>query len=397
MSELRGALVTTYWDDARAEQDLAVRRVAGAVACFAELDVLVPGRDKTTEEPYAGVRLIRYTAPPPDHDHRSALNDALFGPSTFLGAGACLCHQEAMGASARELPARVQWALLAAEGGDSPELTRLLRAGDYDFTIFAGCSAATYLGMTTIPSDKPTAFLPLTTSRPVERLPLVDELYERTDVILTFTNGEEATTRLRVPNAASKVVNVGFVARVHELARGNDPHGYAAADRVAIVADWRDNRFFEALEPWLALTSAQFPEVELRPLGPGAGSLPFPYATGLSEGTLDTWRWMARSLAVLDPLDHQLIGRYSLEALQYGVPVLVAEHGGASREHAERGRGGLWFRAYPDLAASIELLRADQTLRQELASHGQAYAQETYGDTKRFITAVADAVRPITY
>lgn len=392
---MRAALVTTHWHDPWSEHDLAVRRVAGAVACFAELDVFVPGTAETVRKPYAAVRLISYQARPADEGRAAALQQALFGPSSFQSTATCVCHNEMVQQFARDLPRSLQWSALASRGSYSAELSGLLSTREYDLVLFAGCSEVTYTGMLSLPPTTPIALLPMMTGDPVEWIDLLDEVFERADAILVFTETEVALLAARAAAAVDKVTKIGFVVRVHELVHGNDPHGYEVADRIVIVSDWRDPALFEELRPWLARAATDFPQVEFRPLGPGAAALPFPYSTPLSEGQLDTWRWMARSLAALDPSHHHLLGRSALEALQYGVPILVPDDGGASREHADHGDGGLWYRAAEDLAACITRLCNDSATRQELAAHGHAYAQETYGDPKAFIGLVTDAIRAV--
>lgn len=392
---MQGALVATRWDDPWSEEGLAVRRVAGAIACFSELDVLVPGGLDNAEETVGAVRVIRYRSAPNDTDRRDALQGVLFGPQSLTGPGSGGPHRQTIRSWARTLPQPMQWSALELEGGAAPELTRLLHNGDYDFVVFAGCSAGTVSGMRCLAPEVPVAFVPLGTHSPIAWLAMLDEAFVRADVVLVFTEGEEALVRQRLTTSPGKVLNIRFVFRVHELAYGNSPHGYEVADRVVVLADWRTPETFRAIEPWFLLLARRFPDLELRPLGPGADRLPFPHGTPLSEGRLDTWRWIARSLALLDPAPHRLLGRNAIEALQYGVPVLVPDNGAASREHAERGNGGLWYRSYQDLAACIDALRSRSGLRQDLSASGRAYAEETYGDPKRFISAVTDAIAAI--
>jgi hypothetical protein len=247
-----------------------------------------------------------------------------------------------------------------------------------------------------VPDDKPVVFIPLSRGHPVEALPALDHAFTRADSVLTFTHQEAASVARRTPRAADKITTIHLVCRVHESAHRNEPHAYEAGYHIAVVADWTVPRAFDVLFPWLGAVADDVGGVEFRPVGPGAGTLPFPHATLFAEGGLDMWRHIVRSAAVLDPAHHQLLGKTVLEALHYGVPVLVPTTGGATREHAELGNGGLWYRATQDLAAAIVRLRGDDTMRAELSDHGRAYAGRWYGDTQRFIDSVTHAVRAIT-
>ena len=93
-------------------------------------------------------------------------------------------------------------------------------------------------------------------------------------------------------------------------------------------------------------------------------------------------------MAVLDPVPQRLVGRQVLEAFLYRVPVIVYARGGASREHAEAGNGGLWFRTDEELCATVRALLDDE-LGQLLGEQGCSYAQHRHADTDTFVKNVA--------
>ena len=95
---------------------------------------------------------------------------------------------------------------------------------------------------------------------------------------------------------------------------------------------------------------------------------------------------MSRALAVVDPVPHRVIGQDVLESLMLGVPVVVAADGYATREHAETGNGGLWYRADDELVGSVRRLLDDE-VRRSLGEQGRSYAMSRFGDTDTYVQA----------
>lgn len=113
---------------------------------------------------------------------------------------------------------------------------------------------------------------------------------------------------------------------------------------------------------------------------------------GVERGT-DLLRLLAWSRATVELHPGPLYSRHSLDALLYGSPVVVPARGRA-RQHAERGRAGLWFSGAGELLwATRELL--DDTVHDALAGQGRAYATERYCGTDVFVERVNRAVAPL--
>jgi len=104
------------------------------------------------------------------------------------------------------------------------------------------------------------------------------------------------------------------------------------------------------------------------------------------ERTSDRDRLMAWARMTVDLEPGAYFGRRCVTSLLYGTPIVVPATSRA-REHAERGRGGLWFADPSELAWSVEAL-LDPACRTALGSQGRAYAEEEYGSTDRFIERV---------
>lgn len=100
---------------------------------------------------------------------------------------------------------------------------------------------------------------------------------------------------------------------------------------------------------------------------------------------------MARAAAVVDPEPGRVLGLSVAEAMLLGAPVVVAADGEASREWAESGNGGLWYRSSSELRASLDLLLSNGT-GTHLGAQGRSWAERWFGDPGAFVERVLDAV-----
>lgn len=107
------------------------------------------------------------------------------------------------------------------------------------------------------------------------------------------------------------------------------------------------------------------------------------------ERTSDRDRLMAWARMTVDLEPGAYFGRRCATSLLYGTPIVVPATSRA-REHAERGRGGLWFADPAELAWCVETL-LDPACRAALGAQGRAYAEEEYGSTDRFVERVGSA------
>jgi hypothetical protein len=107
------------------------------------------------------------------------------------------------------------------------------------------------------------------------------------------------------------------------------------------------------------------------------------------ERTSDLDRLMAWARVTVDLHPGSFFARRCVTSLLYGTPIVVAA-GSRAREHAWRGRGGLWFEGPAELAWCVETM-LDPPTRAAFSTHGLAYAEEEYGSTDRFIDRVVHA------
>ena len=98
---------------------------------------------------------------------------------------------------------------------------------------------------------------------------------------------------------------------------------------------------------------------------------------------------MAWARVTVDLRPGPLFARRCVTSLLFGTPIVVPA-GRRAREHAERGRGGLWSSNASELVWGVEAL-LDPPTRAAASAQGLAYAEEEYGSTDRFIDRVVAA------
>lgn len=100
----------------------------------------------------------------------------------------------------------------------------------------------------------------------------------------------------------------------------------------------------------------------------------------------DLQRLMAHAWAVVDLAPGYLIARECIEALRFGIPVVIPEDSAAATL-ARRG-GGLLFDGIAGLIACVDVLE-NRTARDSLAQGARAVADEHHGDPGRFVDAIS--------
>ena len=110
---------------------------------------------------------------------------------------------------------------------------------------------------------------------------------------------------------------------------------------------------------------------------------------GPIERSSDMARLMAWARATVDLRPGRLFARRCVESLLYGTPIVVP-YDSRAREHAEIGRGGLWFDNPAELTWCVEAM-FDPGTRASFSAQGQAYADREFGSTDQFIERVLAA------
>lgn len=388
---MRVAVATAGYGNPWNEEHALVSRLAGAIACGAEVDLIVAEGTQREVARDGACRLLRFPASPSDPSHRRAWRRAMLGVEPEADLMACTCRS---GPSYRHepLPALAEEQLVLAEGGDSPELYEHLHDTPYDLTVFVGAhSPVTCFGMRSLPDSRRVVLVPGGPDAATLWLRLHDETFERPERVLVCTEAERARIMPRLGSGgASRVENLGFLVRVNPVARASEPYEFEARPWLVVARDWTGTAGVDHLLRWAErLAEEVHPDLRLGIVGPGAEHIP--NGLRLTSSRLDAWRWMSRALAVLDPTPHRLVGREVLEAMLFGTPVIVHARGDATREHAEVGNGGLWYRTDEELYGVVRAL-LDEEVRIALGGQGGAYAEERFSDTDRFIKKIDEVL-----
>lgn len=106
----------------------------------------------------------------------------------------------------------------------------------------------------------------------------------------------------------------------------------------------------------------------------------------------DLQRFMAHAQIVVDLRPGIYVARECVEALRFGVPVVVPD-GTVAADLAAAG-GGLWFRDEAELLGAVDALD-DPVRRRALGEQGRAVANDRYGAPGRFVARVGDALDQI--
>ncbi len=373
------------------EQALAVRRLAGALACTADVDVLLAGGVPIPGERDATVRVLRFSGRAIPPQRRDAYLRAAFGLADFHQPALCACADILTRDLALQVPPALQRRLADLACPDSPDLRAHLRREPYDVLVIAGYAAAPMI------EDARSARVvvaPLARDEPSFYLRIYDPLFERAAAIVVFTDCEKRLVYRRLgDDSASRVHNVGFVIHANRTAAGTPATASSDDPFILVARDW--NEPFPVT--WLARLAKglrrRFPALQVFLAGPAVANVSAgPALTRRTvRAALDVEKWMGRALALFDPEPNRLLGREALVALLFGTPLIVPARGGATREHAESGNGGLWYRSDAEVEQCIAVL-GDPALRNALGDQGRSYAGSRYGDAEAFMRRLDDAV-----
>jgi glycosyltransferase involved in cell wall biosynthesis len=391
---MRTAVVTAFYDNASNEESLVARRIAGALACSADVDVLVAQGPDTSSRTEGALKVLRFPARDVSRQRKNVLWKATLGRGDFAEFH-CSCIQQLAPEPIVDLPIFIKEEFVRSEGGNSNQLYEFLRSSSYDAVVFIGYKpASTYFGIKYLPKTTRVVVVAMASEDPLLDLDIYDSVFDRAECFLVISQAEKDLVARRVSRGnSSHIRNVAFALNVSHLAKDTVPIGFND-ERFLVIASDRGPTFSSGLVNLGALIAAYFSHrVQLLIVGRGwesaTSSKWMRFDSPLSRS--DLWRWMTRALAVIDPQPKRILGREVLEAMMYGVPVLVRSDGGATREHAELGNGGLWFRNDSELCACIEALLSG-SVRDQLGVQGKEYAQNVYGDPDRFIRRVTEAV-----
>jgi glycosyltransferase involved in cell wall biosynthesis len=188
------------------------------------------------------------------------------------------------------------------------------------------------------------------------------------------------------PLPPNVVAGVGF-----DVPRRLDPQGFRRrhsidGDVVAFAGRHEAGKNWELLVEWTALYSGALSRTgSLRLMAMGSGGLSTLPASArplvVDLGFIDDSEkldCLATSLAVTTLSLNESFSYLLMEGWLAGVPCIVHADCAVTREHCERGGGGLWVRSVEEFAEALDLLRGDASLRTALARQGAAYVRAEY-------------------
>jgi hypothetical protein len=371
------AVLVAHWES-RTEEGWITRQVAGALACAAEVHVITP----------------EGTAP-----HSST--DSVFAVHR-LGTPV-----QRSAELRRDL--LVQALLAAPPGQTDPwpaEVTDLL---DHDLVdCWAGASnrlAALRPDLVLIADHRnvgalaavdrfdegvPVALLALGSDAQSLAFSRFDPLLRRARPVLTITESERGVIVGR-RGGPENVHRIGAPLAAN-LSALSEPNPWVGPTEYVLVLTDTDSTAEDEENDLSRLVRLSFPD---RPVGIASRDGFFAWHEGrLNTGwpverSSDLARLLAFAGVTVDLHPGGLFARRCVDSLLYGTPIVVP-HDSRAREHAKRGRGGLWFANPAELVWCVESL-LEPEVHDSLSAQGRAYAEEEYGSTDRFIERVTEA------
>ncbi|MGH7858162.1 MAG: hypothetical protein ACREQY_12630, partial [Candidatus Binatia bacterium] len=320
--------------------------MAGALASRAEVEVLVAGGAGAAEEWDGALRIRRFPERRNGRERAALVYREVFGVEGAEGGFTNAWIADVSAEVAAELPELLGREIVAAGGGDSPELFEELADAGFDVVVFCGYRAAsTLLGLGEVNERARKVLVPALREEPELRIPACTAALPAVERVLVAT----ATERDLAAGAGAdgaRVREVGLVLRVSELGRGSEPAGLPERPYLLVSGDWRLSLPLFDLAALAERARRDLEHVELWFIGREAERVPERFAAHRRSlyNRMDLWRWMSRALLVCDPRPHRPFGLDVLEGMLCGAPILVPDSPGASREHAIRSGGGLWYR-----------------------------------------------------
>ena len=377
------AVMAAHWESA-SEEGWITRQVAGALACESEVHVVTPDGPSSGTSVDGAFTLHRLGAPidPVAETRRGLLVEGL------ARSGHPATPHPATPLS-DQLTTLIDRDLL----GPWEAAADVLRALQPDLVVIAGhqnvgARSAAQQGA----PDVPLTLVALGSDPHSVAFPRFGPMFASADSVLAVTEmerksivdhhgGEAKTTRIGAPMAAN-------------LSSLTEPNTWVGStDYILVVTGTKSDSNHEESE-LSRLIRLSFPD---NPVGVCHTDGFFVWHQGrLNRGwpverSGDMARLMAWARVTVDLHPSPLFARRCVESLLYGTPIVVPERTRA-QEHAQLGKGGLWFNDPAELTWCIEALLEPAT-RNAFSAQGRSYAEAEYGSTDRFIDRVVETGR----
>ncbi len=238
--------------------------------------------------------------------------------------------------------------------------------------------------------EVPVTLLALGTDPASLAFPHFDKMFDRSDSVITVTEAER-TAVVDHHGRPEAVHRVGAPLGANPSAL-SEPNTWVGETDYVLVLTGVDEEADTEENELARLLRTRFPE---NPVGVSHNDAFCAWRHGQVtrgwpiERSSDLDRLMAWARVTVDLHPGRFFARRCVTSLLFGTPIVVPEASRA-REHAERGKGGLWFANAAELVWSVEAL-LDQKTRAAFSTQGLSYAEEEYGSTDRFIERVTSA------
>ena len=368
------AVLAAHWGSGT-EQDWCTRQIAGALACAADVHVITPERGGP--EPVVDSVFSLHQLDTPLDPFAELRRDLLVeGISATVAQPERLSRDAVTNLLDRDL---IQpWARATPVLADlRPDL--VVTAGHLQVGALAAVDA--------YDREVPVVLLVLGSALERVAFPRFRPMYDRARSVLTVTRGEHDAVVAQLGRPDS-VYQVGVPLAANPGARSEPDLFVGDAEYVLVLTGVDSASDHPAASQARLLRTA----VTDRPVAVVHDDGLFVWHQGRVrkglpvERSSDLARLMAWARMTVDLNPGHLFARRSVESLLYGTPIVVPDDSRA-REHAERGRGGLWFANPPELLWCVEAV-FDAATRASLGAQGQAYAEREFGSTDRFIEKV---------
>lgn len=370
-------LLARSWG-ARDEPGWALRQVAGALACVADVHVITPQGAKAAQRA-DGAFIVHELASAPDpvlEARRDVLVEALISSSPADGSASS--DRDGL----HVLERLVSWELASCwepAGDVMRELAPdVLVVADYRQagairTIDKACP------------DIPLMVVPLGTDLGAMCHGTFSSLFDRATSAIVFTESEQRALGQVYESPVAHHVGLPLSANRSVL---REPNVFLEdLDYILVISDARA-RTRERSAAFMRLLRARFTRRSIALVSPNSFTVSRNGFENRFEAVgrgSDVLRLIAWARATVDLRPGRLFARRSLESLLYSTPIVVPSDSRA-REHAELG-GGLWFDGPSDLMNCVEAL-FDENVSEALGSRGNEYATWTYGSPDRFVDNV---------
>jgi hypothetical protein len=371
------AILATHWES-RSEEGWITRQVAGALACAADVHVITPEGDVAGAWVDSVFCLHRLATPvdPLAEVRRDLLIEGFSAHTSVERTG---------------VPDEV--AGLLDQGLVEPwrDATEVLSVVGPDLILIAGhqnVGALTAVDRSSLEADL--VLLALASDDDAVAFPHFDHIVERCTSVLAVTESERSSIADHHGNPG-KVHRIGAPLSANSSVLGEPNTWVGDNETIVVVTEVGTDADHEETE-LARLIRLQFPDNPVGVIHTDAfdawhqGRLNRGWAVQRSS---DLARLMAWARVTVDLHPGKLFARRSVDSLLYGTPIVVPADSRA-REHAARGRGGLWFADPAELTWCIDAL-LESPVHDSFARQGRAYAEEEYGSTERFIERVVDS------